>query len=343
MHTALLDRTVEELRAVRKHLDFSGRVRTLSGGPFSECASDGKKCPNLVELFSEAPGATYWRIIDHCTAVMRTYALFEGFILQVLREYISFLEKSYKFTELGADFVAKYTRGIGQILLDQDKSRHAKIDVPALLAEATAALSDRRPYQIRPEALLRPEQNLRMSELQRLFAHCGLPGIEGWISGHSAVRSFFAAQSRLSDTVDSELKQIVDYRNEAAHGDVDQVLGMDTLIEVTEFFEALLTSVTDFVQHERLTREKILGRAQIVGVISERFHDDIVVAKITNASVTVGDKLYVYGRRMTAVAQIKSIQVDNVAHDMVDVTTEQEVGLRLGVRCSVGCQLIRVT
>lgn len=342
MHTALLDRAIEELHAVRKHLAFSGRVRTLSGGPITACTSEGKKCLDLSELFNGAPDVTYWRVLDHCTTVLRAYALFEGFVLQVLREYITFLEQSYTLSELGVDFVGKYTRGIGQILLDHDKARYAKIDVPALLGEATHALSNSHPYQIRPEALLRAEQNLRMSELQRLFAHCGLTGIEGWVSGHKSVKTFFATQSRLSDTADSELKQIVEYRNEAAHGDVDQVLGVDVLIEVTEFFEALLTSVTDFVQHDTITRAKALGRAQVVGTILERYHDDIVVAKVANASIRVGDRLYLFGRRLTNIAEIKSIQVDGISADEVHVEADQEIGLALGVRGSVGCELIRL-
>jgi selenocysteine-specific translation elongation factor len=64
--------------------------------------------------------------------------------------------------------------------------------------------------------------------------------------------------------------------------------------------------------------------------------------KSQNASVRVGDKLYVYGRRMTSIAEIKSMHVNDVAHDTVDVTAEQEIGLRLGIRGSIGCDLIRL-
>jgi len=72
-----------------------------------------------------------------------------------------------------------------------------------------------------------------MAELKRLFGHCGLLEIESWVAKHSAIKDFFRLSHVFSETAESELKQIVEYRNEAAHGEVDQVLGTDVLIEVT--------------------------------------------------------------------------------------------------------------
>jgi hypothetical protein len=341
MHTALLDRSLEGLKAVRQHVSFSARLRTQVGQPSFGCKSEAEKCFDITALFGDAPDATSWRVIDHCTAITRTYALFEAFVAQLLREYLAFLAGSYKLSELGDEFMTKYTRGIGQILIDQDKARYENIDVVTLIADARDALSNKRPYQIQPEAMLRAEQNLRMAELQRLFGRCGLTGIGSWVTKHSALEAFVAAQSRLSDTAESELKQIVDYRNEAAHGDVDQVLGTEVLVEVTEFFEALLRSITDFVQYDTLRRAKELGKAKVLGVISERFHDDIVVAKITNSSLKIGDTVYINGKGLTMIGEIKSIQLDDVNHDSADITDEREVGLRLGVRAKEGCELVR--
>jgi hypothetical protein len=343
MHTALLDRSLEGLKAVRRHVSFSAKLRAHFGQLTVGCKSEGEKCFDFAALLGEAPDATSWRVIDHCTAVTRTYALFEAFVVQLLREYLAFLAGSYKLSELGDEFMAKYTRGIGQILIDQDKARYENIDIATLIADATAAFSNKSPYQIQPEAMLRAEQNLRMAELQRLFGHCGLSGIERWVTKHRAIEAFFAAQSRLSETAESELKQIVEYRNEAAHGDVDQVLGTEVLVEVTEFFEALLRSITDFVQYDTIRRAKELGKAQVLGFISERFRDDIVVAKIANSSLKVGDTVYINGKGLTMIGEIKSIQLDDINHDAADILDEREVGLRLGVRAKKGCELIRLS
>jgi hypothetical protein len=86
-----------------------------------------------------------------------------------------------------------------------------------------------------------------------------------------------------------------------------------------------------------------VGRAKVIGVISERFHDDIVVAKIANSSLRLGDELYIYGKGMTGIAEVKSIQLASVSHTELEIEGEREVGLRLGIRAKVGCELIRLT
>lgn len=343
MHTALLERSLEGLRAVRRHISFSAKLRAQVGQPSFGCNTKGEKCFDIKALLGEAPDSTSWRVIDHCTAISRAYALFEAFVEQLLREYLAFLARSYKLSELGEEFMAKYTRGIGRILINQNTARYENIDVASLIADATTALSSKSPYQIQPEAMLRAEQNFRMAELQRIFSHCGLAGLESWVAKHSAIEAFFATQSRLSDTAESELKEIVEYRNEAAHGDVDQVLGTDVLVEVTDFFEALLQSITDFVQYDTLRRAKELGKAQVIGIISERLSGNIVIAKIANSSIRIGDTVYINGKGLTMIGKIQSIHLDDVNHDAADITDEREVGLSLGVRAKKGCELIRLS
>lgn len=341
MHTAILDRNMEALAAVRRHVAFSANLRSQVGALTKSCPDDEAKLLEIWRILSEASDPTSWRVIDHCAAVTRTYALFESFVMEILREYLAFLSSAYKLSDLGADFGAKYTRGIGKILHDQDKHRYRNLNVASVISGVTDALAGKEGYHIQAEALLRIEQNLRMTELQRLFGDCGLVGVESWVTKHPAIIDFFAQQSRLSETAASELKQIVDYRNEAAHGEVDDVLGPDVLIEFTHFFEAMSRGLIDFIQYDTLRRAKEVSRATVVGVISERYKEDVVVAKVKNATLTIGDKLYVFKKGMTTTAIIKSIQMDGVGKDTVAVTEETEVGLRIGTRAKVGCELLR--
>lgn len=342
MHTAILDRSLESFEAIRRHITFSASLRGQIGAPELECADGNVKCSEVRRIMREASDTTNWRVIDHCAAVTRSYALFESFVMEVLREYLAFLSCSYKMSALGPEFGVRYTRGIGKILQDQQKHRYRNLNIATVISGASEALGDKDGYQIQVEALLRTEQNLRMAELHRLFNDCGLTGLESWIGSHAAVQAFFADQARLSDTASSELKQIVDYRNEAAHGDVDDVLGPDVLIEFTYFFEAMCRSLLDVIQYDTIRRAKELNRAAVVGFISEQFRDDIVVAKVSNATLTVGDKLYVFKKGLTLIAEVKSIQLDDEDVETVTAVEEMEVGLRLGVRAKEGCELLRL-
>lgn len=342
MHAAILDRSLDALAAIRKHVAFSANLRSQLGAPELNCEDGDTKCLDVRRVLGEATDPTSWRVIDHCAAVTRTYALFESFVMMILREYLAFLSGAYKLSDLGKEFGTRYTKGIGRILQDQHKPRYRDLNMANMIVGAGDAVTGKEGYQIQAEALLRAEQNLRMTELHRLFGECGLSGTESWISGHPAVQEFFAQQSRLSQTATSELKQIVDYRNEAAHGDVDAVLGPEVLIEFTHFFEAMCRSLLDFIQYDTLRRAKDLSRATVVGVISEQFRGDVVIAKVANATLSVGDQLYVFKKGMTMIAEVKSIRLDDVSMDTVNIAEEAEVGLRLGVRARVGCELLRL-
>jgi hypothetical protein len=342
MHAAILERSLGGFEAVRRHITFSANLRGQVGAPELECVEKNAKCSDVRRILSEASDPTNWRVIDHCAAVTRSYALFESFVMEALREYLTFLSGAYKMSALGPDFGVRYTRGIGKILQDQHKHRYQALNIASVITGASEALADMDGYQIQAEALLRTEQNLRMAELHRLFNDCGLAGLESWVGSHAAVQAFFAEQARLSDTASSELKQIVDYRNEAAHGDVDDVLGPDVLIEFTYFFEAMCRSLLDVIQYDIIRRAKELNRATVVGRISERLRDDIVVAKVSNATLTIGDKLYVFKKGLTMIAEVGSIQIDDKGVEAVTTVEEIEVGLRLGVRAKEGCELIRL-
>ncbi len=180
MHTALLDRSLKAFVAVRKHVSFSANLRSQIGASMLECKAEGAKCFDAGKILGEAADGINWRVIDHCAAVTRTYALFESFVMQILREYLAFLSGAYTLRSLGDEFSIRYTRGIGKILQEQGKHRYRDLDVAAVISGASDAMTGKSGYHLQAEALLRAEQNLRMSELHRLFSDCGLSGIENW-------------------------------------------------------------------------------------------------------------------------------------------------------------------
>jgi hypothetical protein len=341
MYVALLERSLNELKAVRQHIEFSASLRTQVGQHSAVCKAEGVQCFDIGQLLSAAPEPTKWKTIDHSAALTRAYALFESFVADLLAEYLSFLSQSYRIHELGVAFVNNYTKGIGRILADRNKSRYENINVLTLIKEATAALSDKDAYQIQLETMLHAEQNLRMTELNRIFSNCGLKGVEAWISSHAAMISFFQASSGFSGTASSSLTEVIKYRNEAAHGKVDQLLGANQLIDVTKFFECLFQSIVDFVRYDTLTRARALGRATVLGTIIHRHRDDIVIAKMKNVDIKIREKIYVQGSGLILLGEINSIQINDADHEHIAIHNEREVGLKIGVRAKTGCQIIR--
>lgn len=149
--------------------------------------------------FEAAPDRIDWRIIDHCAAVTRLYAIYEQFAHETIREHLSLVQKHKAFTSLPDGIQGAYRRGIAEILNKKDGPRYGHLNLSDLILQYGNALSGK-DYVLEPLAMLIQEQNLRLSELTRIYADCGIINVSSWIEKHSKIEEFFAAGDRLIPT-----------------------------------------------------------------------------------------------------------------------------------------------
>ncbi|MFN0158375.1 MAG: hypothetical protein ACKVRP_09935 [Bacteroidota bacterium] len=129
-------------------------------------------------------------------------------------------------------------------------------------------------------------------------------------------------------SVESELRLFVSYRNEAAHNEVNNLLGKKELLEYCQLIEILCRILDEKVTHWALSSRLSNGSANRLGFVSEKFSNNIVVAKIKNATLTVGDRVYAMGKKSCFSSVILSIQMNNVSQQSVGITDETEVGIK---------------
>jgi hypothetical protein len=172
-----------------------------------------------------------------------------------------------------------------------------------------------------------------MLELNALCSRCGIGNASTWIAKHRLVKDFFRDQGRQSDTAEAELNQLVQYRNDAAHGGaaVDTVLGPDVLVEYIEFVEALCGALVECVQASVLAEATVIGGASRAGSITERFRENRVVAIVGKQTFKVGDSVYLAGENYCYLAKIISIMEDDVLKDSITVLNDKEVGFSFDV------------
>jgi hypothetical protein len=288
MFRGAVEKSAASISAISLHLSISERFRTMLSVSDIRCKARGAKCFDVEGLASDPPDPTEWRVIDHCAAITRMYAVFEGFVDSILRDYLNFLNSNYHYAELNENFRSNYVRGMGIIVAESHKQRYQHLPVHSLATDLAAALAGETPYRITAEAMLIQEQNLRLGELERIFGHCGLPGLRSWIEHHLAITNFFTSAARVSDTAEAELREVVGYRNEAAHGEVDNVLGVAILTEFAEFIFYLCAAIAEFVQKDMLTRLLAKQHFHDAGEVAETFRGNVMVGKIENATVSVG-------------------------------------------------------
>ncbi len=259
------------------------------------------------------------------------YAVLEGFVDTVLREYLGFLNTTYSYVELSESFRSNYVRGVGLIVAESSKQRYKHLPVHSLASDLATALAGATSYRLTPEAMLIQEQNLRLAELERIFGHCGLSGLRTWIEHHHEIRAFFSSAARISGTPEAELREIVSYRNEAAHGEVDNVLGVAVLTEFTEFILSLCIAIAEFIQNDMLARLAKKSEALEAGVVTETFRGNIMVAVLRDASVAVGDIIYLAAQYRCTEAKVLSLQLEDRDVASVEAQDATEVGVKLDV------------
>ncbi|MFC6390243.1 MAE_28990/MAE_18760 family HEPN-like nuclease [Methylorubrum zatmanii] len=274
------------------------------------------------------PDRIEWRIIDHCAAVTRIYALYEQFVHEMIREHISLLQGRLAFRELPAVIANSYRLGLAKILEKKDGPRFNDLHLGQLISEYNNALNDQI-YKIEPRALLMQEQNLRLAELNRVLNACGIENVSRWIDNHKSIKEFFDAGERLTASAPNEMTALIGYRNDAAHGSIDisDVLHPNVLIEFCEFISAICEAISEKVQLAGLRALELHNHVNNHGKITELLRKGSVSIVPAVGVLKVGDTVYLCGEDYCLERRINSIQVNNIDKLEVSASVETEVGI----------------
>lgn len=328
MYNAFLLRTKETITALGKHIQTSDRFRTALFDEKLKCAS-GTPCfdPSLSSI-ETAPDRIQWRIIDHCAAVTRIYAIYEQFAHEMVREHLSLLQGRLSFSDLPEPIRSTYRLGIARILDKKEGPRFADLDLAKLIGGYDRALNGKE-YTLEPRAMLMQEQNLRLSELHRFMSACGIDGVAAWLEKHQAIKDFFAADDRLTASAESELAELIKYRNDAAHGSIDisDILHVNVLIEFCDFVSALCEALAERVQLAGLSSLKSRHQVKERGKVMESLKDGMVAIGTMTGTFKVGSTAYLCGENYCLERSIISLQLDDVSHDEINLKAATELGM----------------
>jgi hypothetical protein len=330
MFPARLEHTQQGIAAVKKSVEISDQIRglLLTG---TECLS------NLVTAY---PDNTDWRIYDHCAALTRLYAIFESFVEGILSDFLGALPSLFRYADLGEGFHKEHRDGVAYILKRIETYRYRDLRLSEVIKEYNRALSGEDEYRILSHSLLAHEQNLYLPIVENLFARLGMKNVIHWITHHPRVKTFMNDVRGEQNTVESELKSFVQYRNEAAHGSVNDVLGKEELLIHCDFIAALCQAMYELVNHQVISRRLELAMAREVGRVTEEYHDNIIVALLKNTTVEIDDRLYFMSDSYCYSSAIVSLQVDDVDTALVTVTEAQEIGLKTTVKVKKKARVI---
>jgi hypothetical protein len=269
------------------------------------------------------------KIFRHCAVIGQLYSLYENFSEDLLAAWLNRLSKYYKHDELSLKFQARYRRGISKILADINKNKHRKIDLEKVVDRYLGAIRNDINWEIIPEAITSHENNLRSSELAEMFKSSNIENVLGMIDEDVNIRSYLSLGLAENPLASKVLDNFVQYRNDATHGDPENILGVSALYSWVEFIY-LLNQALYYIITVNIIKENIRTSPHIViGEIIKLYSNNISIVKMCSGSIEVQKKYYIVKNNKYNILDVLSIQIEGIDTKKVSFSGKEiDIGIK---------------
>lgn len=295
----------------------------------------------LAKLRKDAPKSRDWIIYEHCATVTRLYAIYETFVENLLKKWLAILPRLYpNYSDLEERIRTTHQMGVGKLLIDLNKNRYSHLSITDVISGIFRGVSNDAGYKLIPDAFLIHEQNLRKEILDKLLADAGVSNAWNWLEKSNTVNIFLQNRTENENNAEGTLNQLIINRNQAAHGVPEDILDSNSLLELCDFVEALCEALAELMTFQVIERQKLVGQAKEIGIITEWFKKpQAAVAKIQEATLSIGTDVFLIGEASCQLAKIHSIKINDKATELVNITSETEVGLKFDIEAKKGLRI----
>lgn len=344
MFEELIEKASVKISTVRAIIKTNHRLRKI----VSRDSLNKQKLaenPEFAALIEVIPSEKEWEIYDRSAVVTRLYAIYERFVEDLISDWLRRMPDLVpRYSDLEEKIQNTHREGIGRLLIDIKKNRFQHLSVEKVVQGLSCGITDTGKYELLPDAFLLHEQNLRKEVLETVLKNAGIDEAWKWVINHKEIKYFVEEVRGSQNTAEGELKQLVDYRNKAAHGSTDEILGTQELLDLGDFVEALCKSLADLVTYNIIK----LGQGREIGKITEWFNKSKAgVATVKEVTLTVGESVFLVlvNDRLSYCysAKIESIQLNDISQNRVEITSEGEVGLKFDCDARVGLTIYVTT
>lgn len=284
------------------------------------------------------------KVFSIASSITRLYAIYESYIETILSDYLDALSDLVPFQELPAGFKNEYRLGISHILSRIDQGRYKHLDHENVVNRYHGALNGAEHYQFVTDALIRHEQNLRLNIVENMFSKLGLDNFESWLLKHPLILEFFNQESVGKETLESKIKNFIDLRNDASHGEIDNLVNAESLKDYCKFISVLMEVVRQYLSSKLLDVMNDKGKVAELGKVSESFGQSgaFVLKGIKGTSIEVNNQIFITGKNSFKSLSIESIQIDSASREEIVVDDDDtEIGLKCASRVRKNVQVFK--
>jgi hypothetical protein len=293
----------------------------------------------LQPIRDSSPTKPVWAEHDHCAAVTRLYSILEDFIDSIIKEYLKLLPDIFpSYHDLPPQTLTQHRIGVSQILAKLgDKGLYRYLTELDALRGITDGYTGNR-YALLSEAFLIDPQNYRADRINSVFGYLGIANIWAGVEKHSGVVEYMKTRDP-NDTPKTILKRLVDDRNLASHSGATSVLGVDEILSLISFTEAIVEAIAQIARKKCAVLQCSAGTRLEMFEVLHRFNNKVVGVRFLLGSVRVGDQLIVLDHVGAYRAKVLSIRHHETVLETADADTFDELGLQLDVTVAKNARL----
>lgn len=273
--------------------------------------------------------AQYWRRYDYCAAVLRLYASFERFIIDSTQRWLDWIvANNYSLLSKSPSAVDRYRYGSAEILRRASEARFSKINLSSLV-DALAALQNEKVFALGTDALFATTPNIRFGDVTSVLEAVEVSEPRAWIA---AYQPLVEQCEILQSTAEAFLKELVERRNEAAHGNrlPDDVWSIPVIKSASEFVLRFSAAVAELLAARMAitgTSENVVYLGQVKEIFVRR---QAFVVHSMPAGIWVGMKIVVVSKARCYVDVLQSIHLNGISANAWLSHEAEEVGYKLG-------------
>jgi len=224
-----------------------GYIEHILRGADNVRRNDSNQLAGAARWYSDELDRVYWRAFDHCATLVRAYSTFERFVHEVVTEWLQWCMLYHPSLLLSSDRARiSYELGTAEILKWKSNARFSDIDIRRITEGLNFFYDDAPARASLPvEPFLATQPNLKVPVIQTLFQNVELLSPIDWIKNYDPLRELCEAEGF---GIETELNEIVERRNEAAHGNgvPADILGTNELLSRLEFLKLTCSAIHEF-------------------------------------------------------------------------------------------------
>ena len=329
MFQSAITDTSQTIENLSRMLRASRRMQAAFSSPEVASAVPSQ----VIRSASIFPSSSSIREFEHSAIVLQLYAAYENCVSSLVRLWLRELPNVVSnYQDLGSSFHHVHRVGVAGVLgkINYQRFSHLSADIVSLAFSECAAGHPE--YEILPEAFIGENRTLKKDRLCELLSHIGVE--LGWdgVTQHPIMKSAISDDYGDAETAESVLKDFVSYRNDAAHGRPNQILGYDELLRALRFIDCLCTALAEVFSKSRVMRLINSGKAKELGTVKEVFAQPrAIVAELNSGSIRVGTQLIFHNQSQIVLGYVRELQLDGEKSQKIEIRNSIEVGIKLDV------------